>query len=190
MPWNIFIFMQRQNAEQKQPGGLFSARVGAWLHKKNICCEQQKNVEILMVLQHCSLRNSLKSAQLQWAEKNVTKTLLFAWNCNMSTFFGPWKWGSFFEAFFVSLWYRCIFVALFVKSTFGTCTVNTNYITGLDMCRVCTEAVHSVALWARVTSQVWTCKVCTEAVHSVALWTRVTSQVWTCVEYVPKQSIP
>ena len=25
------------------------------------------------------------------------------------------------------------------------------YITGLDMCKVCTEAVHSVALWTRVT---------------------------------------
>ena len=69
---------------------------------------------------------------------------------------------------------------------------------GLDMCKVCTEAVHSVALWTRVTLQVWTCVkyvpkqsipstlntgyitaldmciVCTEAVHSVALWTRVT----------------
>ena len=46
-------------------------------------------------------------------------------------------------------------------------SLNTGYITGFDMCRVCTEAVHSVTLW-----------------------TRVTSQVWTCVEYVPKQSIP
>ena len=46
-------------------------------------------------------------------------------------------------------------------------TLNTSYITGLDMCEVCTEAVHSVALWARVTSH-----------------------VWTCVKYVPKQSIP
>ena len=46
-------------------------------------------------------------------------------------------------------------------------TLNTSYITGLDMCKVCTEAVHSVALW-----------------------TRVTSLVWTCVKYVPKQSIP
>ena len=45
-------------------------------------------------------------------------------------------------------------------------TLNTGYITGLDMCKVCTEAVHSVALW-----------------------TRVTLQVWTCVKYVPKQSI-
>ena len=53
---------------------------------------------------------------------------------------------------------------------------------GLDMCKVCTEAVHCVALWTRVTSQVWTCV-------WVALWTRVTSQVWTCVRYVPKQSI-
>ena len=35
---------------QKHPGGLFSARVGAWLYKESICCEQQKNVEILMVL--------------------------------------------------------------------------------------------------------------------------------------------
>ena len=96
-------------------------------------------------------------------------------------------------------------------------TLNRGYITGLDMCKVCTEAVHSVALWTRVTLQVWTCekyvpqytfrsmyrsspfrsalntgyitglnmcKVCTEAVHSVALWTRGTLQVWTCVKYV------
>ena len=34
------------------------------------------------------------------------------------------------------------------------------------------------------------CKVCTEAVHSVALWTRALSQLWACVKYVPKQSIP
>ena len=46
-------------------------------------------------------------------------------------------------------------------------TLNTRYITCLDMCKVCTEAVHSLALW-----------------------TRVTSLVWTCVKYVPKQSIP
>ena len=32
-------------------------------------------------------------------------------------------------------------------------------------------------------------KVCTEAVHSVALWTRTLSQLWACVKYVPKQSI-
>ena len=32
------------------------------------------------------------------------------------------------------------------------------------------------------------CEVCTEAVHSVPLWTRVTSQLWTCAKYVPKQS--
>ena len=65
------------------------------------------------------------------------------------------------------------------------------YITTLDMCEVCTEAVHSVELWARFTLQLWTlCEVCTEAVHSVALWTRVTLQLWTCVKYVLKQSIP
>ena len=59
------------------------------------------------------------------------------------------------------------------------------------MCKVCTEAVHSVALWN--TSYITgfdMCKVCTEAVHSVALWTRATSQDWICVKYVPKQSIP
>ena len=45
-------------------------------------------------------------------------------------------------------------------------TLNTGYITGLGMCEVCTEAVDCVALW-----------------------TRVTLQVWACVKYVPKQSI-
>ena len=53
-------------------------------------------------------------------------------------------------------------------------TLNTGYITCLGMCKVCTEAVHSVALWTRVTLRWDMCKVCTEAVHSVALWTRVT----------------
>ena len=42
------------------------------------------------------------------------------------------------------------------------------------MCKVCTEAVHCVALWTRVTLGLGMCKVCTEAVHCVALWTRVT----------------
>ena len=87
-------------------------------------------------------------------------------------------------------------------------TLNTGYVTGLDMCKVCTEAVHSVALstrvtlglgmckvcteavhsvalWTRVTVGLGMCKVCTEAAHSLALWTRVTWQVWTCVHYVP-----
>ena len=32
-------------------------------------------------------------------------------------------------------------------------TLNTSCITGLDMSKVCTEAVHSVALWTRVTFQ-------------------------------------
>ena len=45
---------------------------------------------------------------------------------------------------------------------------------GLDMCKVCTKAVHSLALWTRVTLGLDMRKVCTEAVHSVALWTRVT----------------
>ena len=86
------------------------------------------------------------------------------------------------------------FIVTRVTSQLWTCpfrsTLNTGYITALDMCEVCTEAVHSVALWTRVTSQLWTCEVCTEAVDWVALGTQVTSQLWTCVKYVPKQSIP
>ena len=59
-------------------------------------------------------------------------------------------------------------------------TLNTGYITGLDMCKVCTDAVHSVALWTRVTLGLGMCKVCTEAVHCVALWTRVTLGLGMC----------
>ena len=79
-------------------------------------------------------------------------------------------------------------------------TMNTNVITALGMRKVCTEAVHSVALWTRTLSQLWACvryvpkqsirstmntnvitalgmcKVCTEAVHSVAR----KRQDWTC----------
>ena len=47
-------------------------------------------------------------------------------------------------------------------------TLNTNVITGLGMCKVCTEAVHLVALWTRTLSQVWAC---------VKLWTPTLSQV-------------
>ena len=81
--------------------------------------------------------------------------------------------------------------SMYGRSPFRS-TLNTGYITALDMCEVCTEAVHSVALWTRVTVQLWTCVkyVLVQAVHSVALWTRVTLQLWTCVKYVPKQSIP
>ena len=59
-------------------------------------------------------------------------------------------------------------------------TLNTGYITGLDMCKVCTEAVHCVALWTRFTLGLGLCKVCTEAVHCVALWTRVTLGLGMC----------
>ena len=45
-------------------------------------------------------------------------------------------------------------------------TMKTNVITGLDMCKVCTEAVHCFGQW-----------------------TRTLSHVWTCVKKVPKQSI-
>ena len=53
------------------------------------------------------------------------------------------------------------------RCCFGVCVVCVVAITGVDMCKVCTEAVQSVALW-----------------------TRVTLQVWTCVKYVLKQSTP
>ena len=127
------------------------------------------------------------------------------------------QWFIRFLVFFQSnvfrkhVWIEC---SMYRSSPFRS-TWNTGYITGLDMCPVCTEAVHSVALGTRVTLQVlghvssiyrsspfrstWNtgyitgldmCPVCTEAVHSVALGTRVTLQVWTCVQYVPKQSIP
>ena len=70
-------------------------------------------------------------------------------------------------------------------------TLNTGYITALDMCEVCTKAVHSVALWTRVTLQLWTCVkyVLVQAVHAVALRTRVTLQLWTCVKYVLVQAV-
>ena len=61
---------------------------------------------------------------------------------------------------------HCSFAWDYPRSSPFRSTLNTGYITGLGMCKVCTEAVHSVALW-----------------------TRVTLQVWACVKYVPKQSI-
>ena len=52
------------------------------------------------------------------------------------------------------------------KQSIAYNTLNTNVITGLGMCKVCTAAVDCVALL-----------------------TRTLSQVWSCVKYVPKQSI-
>ena len=59
-------------------------------------------------------------------------------------------------------------------------TLNTSYIIGLGMWKVCTEAVDCVALWTRVTLGLGMCKVCTEAVDCVALWTRVTLGLGMC----------
>ena len=71
------------------------------------------------------------------------------------------------------------------------------------MCKAGTEAVHSEALWTRVTLGFGMCKACTEAVHSKALGIQVTSGLGMCKayteavmskhfphEYAPKQSIP
>ena len=69
-------------------------------------------------------------------------------------------------------------------------TLNTGYISGLGMCEVCTEAVDCVALWTRVTLQVWACvkyvpkqSIAYHFEHGLQL------RVWACVKYVPKQSI-
>ena len=68
-------------------------------------------------------------------------------------------------------------------------TLNTGYITTWDMCEVCTEAVHYVALLntGYITS-LDMCEVCTEAVHSVALWTRgciTTLDMWSMYRSSP-----
>ena len=67
-------------------------------------------------------------------------------------------------------------------------TLNTGYITALDMCEVYVPK-QSIPYTGYITA-LDMCEVCTEAVHSVALSTRVTLQLWTRVKYVPKQSIP
>ena len=47
--------------------------------------------------------------------------MLFAGNRDMSILFGPSKWGSFFEAFFVSLWYRLHFRRTFCLASEPFC---------------------------------------------------------------------
>ena len=78
--------------------------------------------------------------------------------------------------------FRCsiggIFVALFVKSSFGTFLLWSCTSQGTRHFQT-SIVIDDNTSW----SQHW-------GVHSVALWTQVTSQVWTCVKYVPKQSIP
>ena len=69
-------------------------------------------------------------------------------------------------------------------------TLNTGYITALDMCEVCTEAVHFVALSTRLHhsfGHVWSMYRCSP--FRIRTLTRTSSQVWACVKYVPKLSI-
>ena len=68
-------------------------------------------------------------------------------------------------------------------------TLNTNVVTALGMCMYRSSPSCST-LNMNVITALGMRKVCTEAVHSVALWTRTLSQLWACVKYVPKQSIP
>ena len=59
-------------------------------------------------------------------------------------------------------------VFLFLRSPLIPLPQTSTLASGLDMCKVCTEAVHSVALWTRVTLQVWACvKVCTAVEHGL-----------------------
>ena len=68
-----------------------------------------------------------------------------------------------------------------------TCTIGA---VRCDVRAVRTDAVHSVALWPRETSRFDMCAVCTNAVHYIiALWTRITSDVWTCVQCVLSQDM-
>ena len=63
-------------------------------------------------------------------------------------------------------------------------TFYTNVVTALGMCKVCTGAIHSLALWTRTLSQHWAMRIVgTEAVQSVAHWTWTLSQVWTQTMY-------
>ena len=66
-------------------------------------------------------------------------------------------------------------------------TLNTGYITALDMCEVWSNPFRSTWNTGYITA-LDMCEVCTEAVHSIALWTRVTSQLWTCVKYMYRSS--
>ena len=51
-------------------------------------------------------------------------------------------------------------------------TMNTGYITGLDMCKVCSSPLCSTLNTGYITG-LDMCKVCIEAVHWAALWTCV-----------------
>ena len=64
-------------------------------------------------------------------------------------------------------------------------TLNTGYITGLDVWSMYRSSPCRSTLNTGHISGLDMCTICTEAVHSVALWTGATSQVWTCVKYEP-----
>ena len=133
-------------------------------------------------------------------------------------FLGPENGVRFLRRFSFRCGTGCIFVALFVKSSFGTfccdlaqvkawgifqpplplTTILHDQSIGVSSAFAVDTAWNVWSLYRSSPFRIWNtsyitgldmCKVCTEAVLSVALWTRVTLQVWTCVKYVPKQSI-
>ena len=88
-------------------------------------------------------------------------------------FLGPENGVRFLRRFSFRCSIGCIFVALFVKSSFGTFLLWSCTSQGTRHFQT-SIVIDDNTSW----SQHW-------GVHSVALWTQVTSQVWTCVKYVP-----
>ena len=112
----------------------------------------------------------------------ILYTSIYEWE---TTWSGAHRWPYVFLDFGYFVPRFTMFLCFFLPNLFET-----PFVVSLEQsqnkfdkrCRI------SAGLFPRYITGLDMCKVCTEAVHCVALWTRVTSQVWTCVRHVPKQS--
>ena len=118
------------------------------------------NTDVITGLDMCAVCTEAVHCVALWTR--TSRTLSQVWTCVL---YAPKQ--SIPQPFEHERYHRLGHVCSMYRSSPFRSTLNTDVITGLDMCAVFTEAFHSVALW-----------------------TRTLSQVWTCVQYVPKHSIP
>ena len=141
--------------------------------KENACCPQWTFVFLPKAAESCAHEICVPAAGMPPAEHENAKTRKRENAKTPSTETGKnenaktrkrRKHNPFRSTWMLSQIWACV---RYVRQQSIPYTSNTNFITALDMCKVCTEAAQSVALWTWTLSQLWAC-VCTEAVLPVA----------------------
>ena len=165
------FFYGKQN--HKHPGGLFSARVGAWFYKKNLLWTTEKRgnshgfatLQVEKFSQICAITLGRKKTSLKHCYLDGIATCPYFWALKNGV--------RFLRRFSFRCGIGCIFVALFVKSSFGTLLLWSCTSQGMRHFQT-SIAIDDNTSW----SQHW-------GVLRFCCW-----HCLECVMHVPKQSIP